>query len=703
VPELAGLERPRPAEAGGPARARAPFVEVTGPASQHDPLTVTSEAQLLDLQRTAGNQAVVRTLQRAPAKGARRKLTRAQEFSDYSDLFTGFEALAATAVNEGGRHLDTIHFGPSLTPEHRAFVEQIRGVLILAQETSPDSKRSAIAQWPGVKTKLDAALVRGGQLGMSSENLASHADNVALVGEKYVGAAPRGPSQAENGDDYMDLVAGTQKLLGVVEEQVVDKRDAVVATNISQTNAGQRSELGAVQFGPHLTKRHRDLLENLRTALIYARTEAPGSARTAMTIWQSIQGGYEHVFKRIPTFIEFDVSPFRQEFARLGPQLFQGGVYSEAHNAALEATHLVAPDQALLEGRLKEAAEGFDQVNKFMDKAGEMAEINVLEMVLHSGHVEPALADAIFKLVKSPGEIVTLFHQFKEQGLIGKAVTLADIAEKTLALRNAAISVSCEIIKSVANNAKTKALEAGAEELAEHWGKVGEWAEGKLALVKGLSRAVLIISIAVSAIKIIDAIRRGAWGEALKEAGTTMLSIGAAVAGGGLTATAFVGGIGVIIAAEIEGISGAAAMIRWCKDQNVHDAALSFVYECQAAANIEARDLVADASLLATTKDKAERAMIEAKLASDVPWWQRHLESLGKMVSNTRATALGGQPEVRDALGSQALAILNDPTSFAANWQTMAEQIRVIFAGANAMTKYVDDKYSQKPATEGAK
>lgn len=366
-------------------------------------MAVTTNAQVLDLQRTAGNQAVVATLQRAPAKAARRKLTRAQEFSDYADLFSGFQALATTAVNEGGRHLDTIHFGASLTPEHRAFVEQIRAVLILAQEKAPDSRRSAIAQWPGLETKLQAALVRGRQLGMSTEYLASHADNVALVGEKYVGVAPRGPSQAENGDDYIDLVQATQKLFGIVEEQAVDKRDAVLATNISATNAGQRSELGAVQFGPHLTKRHRDLLENLRTSLIYARTEAPGSARTAMTIWQSIQGDYRHVFKRIPTFIEFDVSPLQQEFARLGPELFQGGVYSEAHNTALEATHLVAPDQALLEGRLKEAAEGFDQVNKFMDKAGEMAEINVLEMVLHSGHVEPALADAIFKLVKSPG------------------------------------------------------------------------------------------------------------------------------------------------------------------------------------------------------------------------------------------------------------------------------------------------------------
>jgi hypothetical protein len=78
----------------------------------------------------------------------------------------------------------------------------------------------------------------------------------------------------------------------------------------------------------------------------------------------------------------------------------------------------------------------------------------------------------------------------------------------------------------------------------------------------------------------------------------------------------------------------------------------------------------------------------------------RHLETLSNQLGDTSASRLGGQPELRDALGSDALRILQDPGKGAGDWQSMAEQIRVVFAGANAMAEYVVDHYPRSDKTE---
>ena len=152
-----------------------------------------------------------------------------------------------------------------------------------------------------------------------------------------------------------------------------------------------------------------------------------------------------------------------------------------------------------------------------------------------------------------------------------------------------------------------------------------------------------------------------------------------------------------MIAAEIQGIHGAAAMIRWCKDQNVHSAAMSFINICTSAADIEARDLVADAKLLPETKESRRAG------ADREPGWPAICRTgcgtskgSSTLIRNDRPSELGGQPEVRDALGTAALQILNNPSSWGGSWQAMAEQIRILFAGANAMTKYVVDNYDTK-------
>lgn len=634
-------------------------------------------------------------LQRAPATAAKPP-AHADERSDYVDLLNGFQDLAVQAVNKGGRGLDTVHFGPDLTPAHHVFLEHTRRVLILAQGSSA-SRKTATLEWPSVAAKMEAALDHAKQLRISSEVLASIADNVALVGERYVHVPHRGPLETENSADYADLVNGINQLLYVVDQEWTDKRDAVVATNIQETNQKQRAALTAVAFGSHLTTRHRKLLEALRGALILARTEDPGSASQALSKWQSIQGDLRHVLKNAPEMIGSDVGSVAQHLNTLGAELFHGGVYSEAHNKALKDTRLQSPEIAFDEANLKEATEGFKELDKFVEKAEELTRVSAYDVFISGGAVEkasggkltPAVAKQILELLKGPGEIREKLEEFKKKDLIGKSVTVADLADKLLALRQALYETCLELVKDYAEKQAKRAVEA---EIVEQWEKIGKWAEGKLDMVKKVAKVAIVISIAVSAIKIIDFIRQGKWAEAVREAGETILGLaaGAAVGAGG---SAMIGGIGVVIAAEMEGLSGAAAMIHYCRTASVREAALEFINVCDAAVSVEAQDLVTNVKLLADPTMAGEKALIEQKLDSDVPYWMRHLGALSDQLDETRTTRLGGQPRLQQALGNDALRILRNPASWAGSWESMAQQIQVILAGANAMAKYVVDNY----------
>jgi hypothetical protein len=669
----------------------------------------TSAARLLALQHAAGNRAVTASLQRAPAAAARAPkavpggaAAPANERNDYIDLLNGFGELAVSAVNNGGRTLDTIRFGTDLSSAHRSFLENVRRVLILAQDQSPDARRTAAAQWPRLAATLRADLVHARQLGLPTDQLSAVADNLALVGEKYVHAPHPGASEAENGEDYKDLMDGIQRLVAVVHQSIVDKRDAVVPLNIGEINARQRSAIGAVQFGTHLSRRHRELLESLRKALVLARTESPGSARQALAAWQSVQGDLRHAFKRAPTYVEGDVGAIARELGQIGVQLIHGGVYQEAHVKAVRETNLRAPDLAFQVERFKEAARSIEEVKKLAEKGLQLTGENAVDVMLSEGKFEPGMAHAIFELVHNPGEIAEKLEEFKKKDVIGKAVTVADIADKAQGMARALGEVSCEVIKRFAEKAKDVAIKAGEKELAEHWEKIAKWAEGKLGFLKTVAKVAAVISFVISAVKVIDYLRQGKWAEALEEAGETVAGL-AAGAAGGAGGAAMVGGIAVVIAAEIEGLHGAAAMIRYCNKANIREAAGDFTDICVSAADIEARDLVADAKLLADASMNSERKLIEERLEGYRPYWMRHLDGLSELVRRDRVNAIGGQPALRDALGSETLRVLANPATWTGSWQSMAEQIRIVFAGANEMAKYAVEHYprSEKKEEEG--
>lgn len=674
---------------------------------------------MLALQRVAGNRAVA-SLQRAPAAAPARAAAPASLVNDYIDLLNGFEDLAGAAVGKGRVPLGGVRFGKDLSRSHRYLLVRMRKALIEVRASSPDERRAARGQWRVLEARMSKEIVRAAELGVSAGFLATVRQNLAAISEYLVRVKPHGPSQVETDRDYAELYDGLNQLLWAVRKAWIDKTDAVVPLNIADINRQQRSLIGGITFGSHLTPRHRRLVEDLQRALLLARDEDPGEATEALAMWRSVHPRLRLELRRMRSFLidpkdgttlhwDGDIDKLRTGLEELGPKLFVGGVYTVGHREAVLETNLQAPDQAVQEQRLKEVGKEFEEVNKLADKAQELAGKKLLDIVLAE---DPAFRDklgtAVIELVRNPQDILKAYHEFQEQGLLDRSVTVAEVTEKALALRNAVIKAGCTVLRAYAEKAVDLAIKAGDTATAVRWGRIGNWADSKLAVLEKVEGAVKVIGIAVSVAQIInDAIH----GRGLKTFEDAMITggglladaamKGSVAASGEGSASLAAGGAGmiagsmVVVAAEIDALKGAGAMIQWCEETNVRDAASSFIGVCQTAASIEATGLVADVKLLAQTSDPAERALIEDKLASDTPYWQRHLQELSKQYASDRAVFVGGQPALRDALGADARRILETPDR-PADWREMAEQIRIVFTGANAMANYVLQHYPQK-------
>ena len=676
----------------------------------HRPVSpdVAAHSQLLYRQATAGNQAVNRLVQRYGHRGVssvrRAPAAATNQRNDFVDLLNGFSELATTAVNEGGRRLDTVHFGPDLAPAHQRLLESMRKALIQAQEASPQSRRAAIAAWPSLEARLHDALAQARKLGFSARTLLSLENNLAILSEQYIHVPRKGPSNVENPEDYKDFLEGIQQLLKIVELEFIDKDTAVVPLNIKQIDTTQRAALGAVKFGEHLTSKHRDVLTTLRTALIYARsTDATGSARTALTLWQSVQADLSYAFERAASFVNFttgDVDTLRGRVNHIGKVLIQGGVYSAAHNEALKHTDLETPELVYEEEKVKESLEEFKMAEKLAEKATELTGKSVLNLALEQAGIKGDVGSAVWELVRNPHELHTLLEEFKKKGVIGKTATVADMADKILALRNAVVKLKCTVMK------KEAALEVATEPgVIARWKTVAGWAEGKLDVLEKVEKTAGVITIVVSAIKIIDALHDGKYSEAVTEAFNTGAGYltgvaikGSTTAGGALGGAAMMGGIVVVVAAEVEAVHGAAALLRYCEKASVREAAGEFVSVCQAA--WEAKELVADVTLLSDPSMADQRKVIEQKIASYSKDWHRHIKELNEQLEDTRVIRMGGQPKLRAALGMPAQIVLQT-AEVPVSWQTMAEQIRIVFSGATDMAKWAVQNYPKHDKSEG--
>ena len=274
----------------------------------------TATAALLDLQGKAGNRAVAALIggrtgsgvvQREPAAAAAGTAHQSPQFKDYAELINDFGDLAAAAIDQGGRGLDSKHLGAELSSKHRALLESVRHVLILAQEQSPDSKHTAAAQWPGLAAKLHQAFEEAKPLGIPQGSIAGANDVIDLISHEYVHAT-KGPTEEQQGEDLSDTFNAIQALVwtfermgegsvGLGRERVQGREDVQLSKTLLELNAKQRDKLNEVKIGPHASERHHALVEALRSSLLLVRSEGAGSAAQAFATWTAIESELRQV------------------------------------------------------------------------------------------------------------------------------------------------------------------------------------------------------------------------------------------------------------------------------------------------------------------------------------------------------------------------------------------------------------------------
>jgi hypothetical protein len=624
----------------------------------------------------------------APAAHHAAKVSEAQE---YADLLNGFNALVKSAVNEDGKTLDSLHFEGELKPTDRSLLEQVRRVFIDAQ-AGADRHKKAVSAWPSIEAKLHQAVAKARSLGAAVDYLDSTEDNIAAVAEGYIKAPHDGPSEMESAEDYGDLFGGIQHLLTAVEAGWTDMTSGVRALNKDEADAKQRSEINAVKFGTKLSTRHHHLLEDLRHVFILARTD--GRAHDAVTAWNKLSQDITHVLKRIAALGLASTESVAERLNKIHMDLIEGGAYTEDHQKTKAKAGVHNPNDKLDEQRLKEAIQSLEKADELVKKGEELTSKAILQGAFEQHGMKSELVGLLFEYVHGGFEIKELLEEWKKKGLIGKGITVAALADKVVSTSKVVMEATFTYIKEFAEGAAKEA----AEDLAKEWESIGKWADKNLEALKTLSKVAIVITIAVSAIKVVDHLINGRILEAVKEAASTVIGIGVGAAAGA-AGTAFFAGIALTIAAEIEGLKGAAAMIEYAREENQKLALGEFFATMKFASDGEAQDLVADLEVLAAATDPNERKIANTNLASAGRAWAKDLANLSDQVNSDRKRRIGGQPEFLEKLGAPAVAIMRTGAA-SSTPDGMGEQIRTVFAGANELAKWVAKGRAEKREQE---
>ena len=482
------------------------------------------------------------------------------------------------------------------------------------------------------------------------------------------------PAQPETPEDYTDLLYGINHLRN--------------AAFVNQGNhEAQLKALGAVEFGEHLTPRHRSMLVNLRTALILAYSSAPGSHQQGLALWTSIEGDFSFAMRRAPEFVDGDIGAVQQDLNDLSEKVIRPAAYYEAHDDTVAHSGLKSPDLVFQQQELDKAEKNFELAQQLAEEVGKLTSQGVAQMVM--GKSGPG--KEIFELMNLRGTIEEKLEWAKGKGLLAKTATGADLVSKVLGGANAVVTISIEVGKDYAERQAKQALAREAEHLAKQWEAIAKGWEEKLKTLEKVGKVLGVIGIAADVLRTVRAILRHDWGEAVKEAGSAVVdTLGVFGAEG---SGALLGGIVVTIHAEIEAIHMAAAFIRWCRDENVRQAAGSFIEACDKVAKSYAFDFVADVDMLLDPSKANLSDIVGKQLTLHSANMKKGLAYIGNQLNSNAATSLGGQPQLIGALGPAAVHAISNPFDTPDDPLTLAQQIRDLFAGANAMARFVRDNY----------
>ncbi len=339
-----------------------------------DPIHHLGPPQVAALQRSAGNHAVAdllrlqdpgvqRTPASAPPKPGTGPAAKLAPFNSYADLLNGFQDLATALINRGGAGLDTVHFGPDLTPAHRSLLWTIRTALIEAQDTDPANRHKAAGTWRAVSGRLLTAVGEAGKLGAPTDAIASVNDQIAMINKRLGSARGRKDvPEAESGEDYVDTIKAIDQLFiesmglleggpSIIREEAPGRPDIEVNSAVVELNAERRALISGVKLGSHATSRHAQLVERLRSTLILMRSEKAGSAYAASARWRSIEGELRYVLQRGAHYVDGDLSEAVGRLEHTKEMI--DAHYAAVHTGNLEAVLSKKRDK----GELKERRE----------------------------------------------------------------------------------------------------------------------------------------------------------------------------------------------------------------------------------------------------------------------------------------------------------------------------------------------------------
>jgi hypothetical protein len=426
-----------------------------------------------------------------------------------------------------------------------------------------------------------------------------------------------------------------------------------------------------------LLPRHRALLGQLQSALKTIKT-APGSA---LSLWEAISPSFYSELRRggIAGLNSDDLAGPLSQLDYLTHTLFQPGAYYEAKHEAREASDLESPDSAFEKEKVERAEQEFNTA------------LQLLEMTkkLGSGFPHDAKVAGAMELVEVAALRGGLEEKLEYARKHGIAVTAADLAGKLLGATKGLVKVSGEIGEKIYEAKRAAAAARGAvavakqmEGQAKSFSKMAETAER-------IGKVGTALTLLGDYIRLVAALADGDY-DAAMAAGLDLATDAAPLVFGADLAGPLAVAV-VVVKAELEAFRSAAAFIRYCKDENVRQAAGSFIDVCDRILKGAALDLVADCELLLDPTRQSLHQIAEQQAVKEGQRVAAAFTQLNSHVLSTEPLAIGAYRSVVQSLGQPALAALAMPFP---DPLLAAQQCRDVFHGANAMAAYVRATYT---------
>jgi len=433
----------------------------------------------------------------------------------------------------------------------------------------------------------------------------------------------------------------------------------------------------------HLLSHHLDLLISLQQALA-ARAHHPADALRAWelihsALWDEVAAAKSVVDGNTVDAVERQITDAGHDFV--------GAAYHAAERAA--EGHLEAPDLEEQKAHLERAEQELLEADKLWESASKVMASGVDKAFDIGGTSE------IIELVKLPGSIQEKVAKARSKGIITQVGTAVELVGKVKGGAATLLKVTavtgeryCAGLARLAASRGNKVLLREIEQTAAQWKWLSETAES-------LGTVASVISLIGEGISLVDSIREGNWQEAAAQAADMAVDAAPLVLGAEVAAP--LAGAVILAKAEMQAVHDAAAFIRYCKDEQVREAAGNYVKGLTEHVYPWATKLAADVEvMLDPTQPQAVQRAAMDKVNEDATYtWQG--------VEYVAGTCLGPLAHVAGAayasMGAEAYGVFTDLSMPAETKDgvialAVVDKVGKLFHGANLMAKFVHEHYT---------